>query len=922
MGASFGVLFVVMNADDQLTCDYSEVIDNCAEQPFYRTEMELNNSLVKFHELWMMKAQEIRNETEELKCKSEKQFMEDLTRYHHTEADNIIARCHAAFQECVDGLRVSGSWTTSTTSTTTTTTLYVYEVQTTKDQRVLCLKLAEAQTAQSVPSYFQTCITNAEAPVDPDTLDVAVVEEDIFDCTMCNSFCRAFNWTQLDPEYAVLMNYSRWTCGPKVCPWIPECGSGMNVHRNCSARGCPCERAACLTGAGGRRLEEETSTTTTGIPRRYVQYTTTTTYENLENNTNCTCKPGPVDIVLVGRPFKVFYADPASQIRRRRRGQSSSTDGEGRRLDDLFQENGESDDEFEERQLQAASVFSDLHNHPVEYLQGVHVEMEEEILITRNREYNCRNYFGDKYKYVYPRVQGDFHTWQAFLARQAHPDLGCGYSGDFKVTCGNEYLVDNETGLEYDTGNCTYKVDISTCQPPTYNEAVDQCFNEESWTSGPQFIPEVKTFLEVEELNFTVSEASDSNEIPAFDEKQCCEIHVGSECRPEFNYTGTKDGTWVPEMSYNREVGYFPRVTCDQQATLRHRSCPRVKINKISKVADAKELRPCRKACNLTYARQELENVCVLGSGQETYEMEMQALKTKIALMTVKRNELETWSRQQFPLVVDTQHVLDCIEDEPTRRFNQMGWQGYREGFDQLKLRYECRLHGCKANQCVKVMQKCPIPQMEAEPESMCGPFGDQNMYKCVDKMPVQSWGMISRPVGFGWLALSFVCFLASFVTILQEQFASRQRARRVVPIFDEPEEVVLRCEKCDCPLDADAINEGSLSCTTCVLESQAIDVCRNCGEVFEDPEDEFCTNCRQPRHMAALADSNQMCLRCGTAMDVSDAKCLECGWHPEDAIVVKANVSPLRATAQSAANERRIVPAQMQARLPVGGHE
>lgn len=434
-------------------------------------------------------------------------------------------------------------------------------------------------------------------------------------------------------------------------------------------------------------------------------------------------------------------------------------------------------------------------------------------------------------------------------------------------------------------------------------------------------MPEVKPFLEVEDLNISTGTVEDAHDIPAFKQEQCCEVHVGSDCVANLNDSVTVEGMWDPEKSYLREIGYFPRVACNEQGKLTHRSCPRVKINKISRAGDDPLVARCRTVCNLTSARQELENLCVREPGDGTYDREKKALRDKSASMTVKRAELERWSRQQWPLVGQTQRVLDCVAEEQTRRFNMVGWHASQTGDDIKQLIYECRIHGCTANQCVKVTRKCDIPQMEAAPEAMCGPFGDQNMYMCMDKLPFNSWGVISRPIGFTWLALSMVCFLGAFVTWFSD--TCLRKSARVHPYRDKlalEDEQVMRCDKCNGVLDSDAIGEGSLTCTKCVLASQLPDVCQNCGQEYEDPEDEFCTNCRQPRAMAALADANSnVCLRCGELMDIQDAKCLECGWRPEDAIVLKADCTPLRATANSAANERRIATVDIQIGNAVG---
>lgn len=124
----------------------------------------------------------------------------------------------------------------------------------------------------------------------------------------------------------------------------------------------------------------------------------------------------------------------------------------------------------------------------------------------------------------------------------------------------------------------------------------------------------------------------------------------------------------------------------------------------------------------------------------------------------------------------------------------------------------------------------------------------------------------------------------------------------------DELGEIPKNCDKCGEPLDQDALEEGSYTCSACILKAKRPDICRNCGAEFEDPEDMFCTNCRAPRDMMAV-EGAQTCPQCGYQLGINDGKCPECNWHPDEDAIVLANASPMRANAQSAANETRIVP-------------
>jgi len=927
---SCGVLFLVKNMDEQMACDYTDVMDTCEEQPFYRNPMERANALKNFDRNWFVAAQAFRNQSEQDKCRVESNLMKDLTALHHSEADKIITRCHAAFQRCVEEIRKLETTTTTTTSTTTTTTNEDATTTKAPSKQKRCQALADKATTGQLGIYT-ACITGVKFADDVDESGDKKEERPQADCTICDSYCRTFNWTQSDPEYAKTMynkSKSGWTCGPKVCPWMSECGDpgGLNLHKNCSAKGCPCVRATCegRTGtttsaaAGGRlrRLNKHdkeppsTSTTITTTTTVFVPYTTTSTYESLENNTNCTCKPGIVDIVLVGRPFKVFFGDPMTMLgdgtgnRRRRRNRQLSNATRGRRLVDLLDEEG--------RRLE--DIYKDYPTMPVEFLQGVFIEMEEEIIEGRDRAFDCRDTFSDRYNYVYPRTKGAKSSFEALIARQSHPDLGCGYKGIFKVTCGPDFYNDTETGNEYtDSGNCSYKVDISTCSPPSYQTAVSECYVEESFggQSGENIMPTINKFLDIEDLNITTAEPAKNHTIKDVEREQCCTVHVGSECVGGRDHPGTIDGVWDAEKSYNKEFGYFPQMFCSKQAPLTQHTCPRVKIKKLdySHSFQADATPSCFAACNVTWANQELQSVCDDDVFPSTKLREEQALNNKVSQMKAKRAQLSSWSYSHWPLALKTQHIHDCVVDEKSRRYNMMGW-GTGSSVESRQLSYHCRMHSCKSHQCIKVNRPCPIPQMNSATESTCGPFGDQNTYTCVDKVLFSSIGVMSTPFGWAWIAMACIFFTSSCYACIQGCCArknSRVHPYQVAVPDEEPE--IRHCEKCDKMLDMDAVNEGSPICSECIKVGRRPDACVNCMTPFQAPDDKFCTECQAPRVMKAIGDDDdEMCQACGEFMNIMDAKCNECGWHRDSQVAIVVVADPLRANANSAANEQRIV--------------
>lgn len=452
------------------------------------------------------------------------------------------------------------------------------------------------------------------------------------------------------------------------------------------------------------------------------------------------------------------------------------------------------------------------------------------------------------------------------------------------------------------------------------------------------FLPEVSEFLETEDMNLTVAEVPHANftveKVGEENPGQCCEEHVASECVADRDHPGTKKGTgiWSAEKSYLNEAAYFPVVKCGDQAPLIQHSCPRVKIH--PKPSFLHDMHPeCDEKCNLTWAQEELMRVCDNSAFPETRDMEQAALRSKVSVMTKKRTELEKWALGIWPLVPHTTHVVDCVADMGSSRYNMIGWPGSRSaGFDKLKLRYECKMQKCTLNQCLKKVRKCEVPQMAKAPERTCGPFGDFDTFTCIDKVPFESTSMgYVTEVGMAWLGLSACCFICGFYACLQA-FCGKKKSRVVPYHLHEEATTLTPCGTCGTLLDNDEIMllDNVPICSLCVQANKP-DVCRNCGEVFEDADDTFCVQCSAPRvtkPSKMIMDAGAKgCQVCGEPMGENDGKCPECGWHPDmtsDAIVLKADTTPLRANAQSAANEHRIVLAAPDAtgELPVVGQE
>jgi len=381
-------------------------------------------------------------------------------------------------------------------------------------------------------------------------------------------------------------------------------------------------------------------------------------------------------------------------------------------------------------------------------MQGVNVQSNQALPLGGMLSHSCKSYFSDRTNYFGPQQHTDPVAREE--ARNSHFYLGCGYSGNFNIKC-------SLTG-----GQCVKEVDISTCSPPTFAQALDDCYSA-VMTTLPPYVgvesPKVPDWLGVELINFTIAE------LPAFfnittqttTAQPCCEVHVGSVCRPEVNFDNplvgkTVEGRWQPGPSYNRSVGYFPVVPCDQQAKSVPRQCPRVKINQIS--AAYTQWPHCMSVCNAVSAQKEFAQICNRTSNEELETKEQAAHKAKIDIQKAKSNELETWTQQRMPTVLEEKHVIDCFDDRLPRRYNSMSLPKMRSGFSTMPLHKECRLHGCLVNQCLQVKKKCKVPFVHEAPENMCKMHKDEGQFECVEKVEISSNNPLSLGFGVAWMVI------------------------------------------------------------------------------------------------------------------------------------------------------------------------
>lgn len=806
-------------------------------------------------------------EAEKAKCAIEDRLMADLRLVHRREAQRIIDKCREDFSRCVFP-HGTGTTTTGTTTRTQTSFKAVTTVTTTRGSG--CLRQVISAGTESTPDFVD-CVTDPgnQGPYPPLPTTTTTTKAS-HDCSMCNKFCRAFNWSQLDPGYAQVMQYSQsQPCSDTVCPWPTLCSNGdpsPALHPNCSAKGCPCFRASCITttttttttttiAAGGRRLRD--LRWQAELERMQAEAGDT---RHLQGS--CMCQPGLVATVLVGRPYRVFYGDVAAQMAKV--GLPRLLQSAGRRkLNDPY--------------------------YDAQLMNGVEVRMEDANALNFEETFDCREYFSNRFHYVYPKTLGPPESLEAFRARNAHADLGCGYSGEFKVTC-----IANTTAAALGLNGCNYKVDISTCKPPSYAQAVDSCWIKEPDVAvpiGTTTPPPVLTdWLGIEEINET-NETVDEWKMPPAPDEKCCTIHVSSECVPtrEFPDYGTINGSWQAERSYKRETPYFQSIACSQQAQQKHHACPQVRIKRLPGWHQVDLYPQCFDVCNLTSVQEEFNSTCNSTVEETTRILQETALAAKVQAMKAHKDMLRQWSRSNWPKVVETKHVIDCVADALPRSFNRLGYPKRRnEAFDKLRLDYQCRIHNCKANQCLKVTRPCHIDHMDSPFENTCGPLGDQNQYQCVDKVEIFTTGF-SWLVAYGFFGLAFTC-LACMFGICIRSFTKRNAKVAPMPTaappsIEPPAEEILALPAAAqaCKYCGTAFEPGEQYCRSCSLPDRAPPQAARCPmcETVYQPDDSNCMKCGAARATAPpleLIDRESKCLSCGAANDPMNMFCIECG--------------------------------------------
>jgi len=418
-------------------------------------------------------------------------------------------------------------------------------------------------------------------------------------------------------------------------------------------------------------------------------------------------------------------------------------------------------------------------------MQGVNVQSNQALPLGGMLSHSCKSYFSDRTNYFGPQQHTDPVAREE--ARNSHFDLGCGYSGNFNIKC-------SQSSSQVSNGQCGLEVDISTCSPPTFSQALDDCYSAVMTTPEP-FVgasaPKVPDWLGVELLNFSIAE------LPAFfnittqttTARPCCEVHVGSVCRPDINFDNplvgkTVDGRWQPEPSYNRSVGYFPVVPCDQQAKSVPRPCPRVKINQIS--AAYTQWPHCMRVCNAASAQAELAQICNRTANDMIETKEEAAHTAKINIQKAKMQQLERWTQERMPTVLEEKNVIDCFDDRLPRRYNSMSLPKMRSGFSTMPLHNQCRLHGCQVNQCLQVKKKCKVPFVHEPPEVMCNMPKDHGQFLCVDKVEISSNNPLSLGFGVAWMvigALFICCSIASFVRRSNSEGSPERDTMALAPI-------------------------------------------------------------------------------------------------------------------------------------------
>jgi len=399
--------------------------------------------------------------------------------------------------------------------------------------------------------------------------------------------------------------------------------------------------------------------------------------------------------------------------------------------------------------------------------QGIHIETYERVPVGSALTRGCRSDFSNRSLYHGVRSAEEHEREKAM---RDHMDLGCGYSGQFFISC-----------KETTPGFCALSVDISSCKPPTYSQALTACYDVPATTTrGPApALPNVPDWLGVEDINFTLAEMPSFFNITTQTTTPypCCEVHVGAVCRPDqnFNYPApTKEGRWQADRSYERKNGYFPVVPCDRQAKSVPRKCPRVKIKQISE----KYLSwpSCLSACNMVDAQAKFMKACNRTAHPEMEEKEMKAHKDKIASMTRKAAELEAFVADQMATVKGSKEVIDCFGDMGGARYNNLKLPQSRSGFEKMPLHDQCRLHGCKPNQCLEIKRTCKVPFTMEAPEVMCNVHRPNGTFTCVEKVGIMSNNAMSFGFGIAWMVIGVCAGCAAIGTYSRQYYQNYQQ--------------------------------------------------------------------------------------------------------------------------------------------------
>jgi hypothetical protein len=395
--------------------------------------------------------------------------------------------------------------------------------------------------------------------------------------------------------------------------------------------------------------------------------------------------------------------------------------------------------------------------------QGVYIEMFERLPLGAQDIKGCRATFSNRSTYVMPRMAAT--PAHAAQLRANHFDLGCGYSGQYKIDC-------TATPAEAAQNKCSYKVDISACSPPTYSQALDACYTVPTTTTLPSVTMQtVEDWLGIEEINFTVAQLPTFFNITTQTTTPfpCCEVHVGSVCRHDIDFTypaQTVQGRWQPSLSYQRSAGYFPVTPCDTQAKSTPRACPRVRLKQLN--SGFLQWPHCASACNFAKAEAEFLQICNRTKHPEIEVKEKAAHQKKISSMKAEAAALESWTANRMEGVIESKQVIDCFDDRLPRRYNALSLPQRRSGFDKMPLHNQCRLHGCAVDKCLEVKRQCRVPYVHEGAEVMCNVYRPNGTFDCVDKSSIMTDNPMSFGFGIAWMVIGFFMLCAAIACFIK----------------------------------------------------------------------------------------------------------------------------------------------------------